>query len=1086
MLQLRHRAALIALAALVTAHGGLRAQSAQDASTAQAAGDESVAPDLTPGSPNVTLLSHGLSAEPDTNATFPDATGDVGSTQYLLVANGRIRSFAKNTGAADGVLNATTDFFFTTVRNGVATRSPRVRYDRRANRWLVLMTTAAVPNRYVLAVSNTASVAPGNWVFLQWTNTRTQGGVGGGDACIGDDPTLGLDEDAVYVGVNQRCGADLNTLSFDSTSLYVLRRSSLLAGTLEKTEFDGLVATPTSAGIYAPQGATNFDNNTTFGYVVGVDNLTTGRLVLRRITNPGGTAGSPTLSADLVITLGVDPTGEAIDVPHPGSVRPLDGYDRRLGPAVVRNGRLWTSHHFEMDGLGEADPNGNRNGVRWYELTSLIGTPSQVQSGSVWDTAGANPASYWAGSIAANGQGHVALGMSTAGASRLVNGAVASRLASDPIETMAAPTIVTPNTISTYNLDPSTPQAWSRMSSTSVDPDDDMTLWTLQQFVDATDSWGLQLVRITAPPPAAIASLSPNVLASGLTGASITVAGTATSGSGFFDPGTGFVRRLAASFSGAGVTVTNVAFNSPTSITLTVNTTGAVAGVRALTVTNPDGQTAQLASALTISGSSGNQAPVAVNDVGSTPFNATLSVPAPGVLANDTDPEGQPLTAQLVTTVGHGSLTLAASGAVVYVPTTGFTGTDSFTYRAFDGTNQSNVATVTISVGTNGAPVFTVVPASRTLYDPGSGVSSGPLVFAVADPDGTAVSVSATSSNTAVVPAAGVVLGFSGATRTVTISTAGATTLGASTITLTASDGSLTAAATFTITVMTSTVPGAPQNFAAVVARNTVFFSWQAPVSPSGEPVQTYVLEAGAAPGAPTISLPLGNVLSFGATVPDAIYYVRLRAVTAAGPGPVSNEVQIALGQAAPPQPPLALLATVQGTAVALQWTENPIGPVIGSYQLQAGTASGLVDIGAFPLPATTRSLSVSAPPATYFVRLVAVNAAGASPPSNEAIITTGPGVCTIPAVPTGLTASASAGAISVRWDPASAGAIPLTYVVQAGSTSGATNIGSFAVPATTTAIAGAVPAGPYFIRIAAANACGASAASAEVSVVVP
>ena len=94
--------------------------------------------------------------------------------------------------------------------------------------------------------------------------------------------------------------------------------------------------------------------------------------------------------------------------------------------------------------------------------------------------------------------------------------------------------------------------------------------------------------------------------------------------------------------------------------------------------------------------------------------------------------------------------------------------------------------------------------------------------------------------------------------------------------------------------------------------------------------------------------------------------------MTPAGSGPASNEVQIALGQAAPPLPPLALLATVQGTAVTLQWTENPLGPVIGSYQLQAGTASGLVDVGAFQLSATARTLSVNAPAGTYFVRLVA------------------------------------------------------------------------------------------------------------------
>ena len=52
-----------------------------------------------------------------------------------------------------------------------------------------------------------------------------------------------------------------------------------------------------------------------------------------------------------------------------------------------------------------------------------------------------------------------------------------------------------------------------------------MTMWTLQQFVDATDSYGLRLVRIQAPPPAAIVSVSPATLANGLTGATAHVTG---------------------------------------------------------------------------------------------------------------------------------------------------------------------------------------------------------------------------------------------------------------------------------------------------------------------------------------------------------------------------------------------------------------------------------------------------------------------------------------------------------------------------------------------------------------------------------
>src|SRR5207237_8716009 len=71
---------------------------------------------------------------------------------------------------------------------------------------------------------------------------------------------------------------------------------------------------------------------------------------------------------------------------------------------------------------------------------------------------------------------------------------------------------------------------------------------------------------------------------------------------------------------------------------------------------------------------------------------------APGVPGNDSDPNGNPLSAALVDDVSHGTLTLNVDGSFTYAPVAGFTGTDSFTYVANDGTVDSNVATVTITV----------------------------------------------------------------------------------------------------------------------------------------------------------------------------------------------------------------------------------------------------------------------------------------------------------------------------------------------------------------------------------------------------
>jgi hypothetical protein len=94
----------------------------------------------------------------------------------------------------------------------------------------------------------------------------------------------------------------------------------------------------------------------------------------------------------------------------------------------------------------------------------------------------------------------------------------------------------------------------------------------------------------------------------------------------------------------------------------------------------------------------GNVQPNATADAYLTNQNTPLTVPAPGVLTNDTDADGDPLSAQLVSGPGHGTLALNANGSFTYTPTSGYHGPDSFSYRASDGSLTSNTAPVAIDV----------------------------------------------------------------------------------------------------------------------------------------------------------------------------------------------------------------------------------------------------------------------------------------------------------------------------------------------------------------------------------------------------
>ncbi len=98
--------------------------------------------------------------------------------------------------------------------------------------------------------------------------------------------------------------------------------------------------------------------------------------------------------------------------------------------------------------------------------------------------------------------------------------------------------------------------------------------------------------------------------------------------------------------------------------------------------------------------SSGNVAPTSADDQFITSVNTPLNIPAAGVLGNDSDANGDALSAVIVSQPTHGTLALAADGSFAYTPNAGYSGTDAFTYQATDGALAGNTATVTITIAT--------------------------------------------------------------------------------------------------------------------------------------------------------------------------------------------------------------------------------------------------------------------------------------------------------------------------------------------------------------------------------------------------
>src|SRR5207248_2621265 len=199
---------------------------------------------------------------------------------------------------------------------------------------------------------------------------------------------------------------------------------------------------------------------------------------------------------------------------------------------------------------------------------------------------------------------------------------------------------------------------------------------------------------------------------------------------------------------------------SGTAPTLTYTPAANYNGPDSFTFKANDGTVDSSAATVSITVTAVNDPPVAANDSYAATEDTVLTIAAPGVLANDSDVDGDPLTALIVVGPGHGSVTLNANGSFTFTPAANYNGADSFTYKANDGTLNSNVATVTITVTSvndppvaNAQSVTTNQDTAKAISLTASDVDGDPLTYSiVAGP--THGALSGTAPNLTYTPAA--------------------------------------------------------------------------------------------------------------------------------------------------------------------------------------------------------------------------------------------------------------------------------------------------------------------------------------------
>jgi hypothetical protein len=416
----------------------------------------------------------------------PDTNGAVGREKVMSTLNSNYVIQRKSDGK---VLSKVTMDAFWAPLGAHHPFDPRVLFDPYADRWLVSAGADPVlPSSEILyGISDTAD-PQASW-HLYAIDADPE------NAAFADFPTLGFDQSTVAIGINM---FDNATEAYLRGRLIVLDYASLRAGG------DGSPLDLSVPGGFALQPAVTYSPQEQTLYLVEhLDSMSaTYRLWSLRDRTLAVVGGGPK----------TNPLG-AFGTPGPLNVLPQDGGrgvdsgDSRAGNAVFRNDHVWYAQTIGLPPGGTGY--GTHTAVQWVELDT---TGAFVQGGRI-DDPHALPwnggHSYAYPSVAVNAREDVLIGFSEFQSTDYVDAAYAYRAGTDPPNTIREP-VTLKDGEGPYSKTRGGFNRWGDYSGTQVDPSDDLSLWTIQEYpripkgrADGTGRWGTWWGRVGGGPPLA-------------------------------------------------------------------------------------------------------------------------------------------------------------------------------------------------------------------------------------------------------------------------------------------------------------------------------------------------------------------------------------------------------------------------------------------------------------------------------------------------------------------------------------------------------------------------------------------------------
>lgn len=434
----------------------------------------------------------------------PDTNGAVGRTHLVVVSNTEIRITDRTGNIVTPVVRL--ESFWQALSGPVAgvddVFDPRVVYDPYGGRFIVTaVADRESPESSVLLAVTATEDPTGTWYGYLFD-------ADGADLRWADFPSLGFNK--TWIGIHANLfGIEEGTST--TGKAWIIPKAAAYDNTLATGTATTFVGASTSSDI----GFTNvpcitYDPNEEDLYFVSNFNSESGFLRVQRIT---GLVGSevllnvffPQTLNSWAFSDDTPPTSRDGNAPQLGSSQLISTNDSRLYQAIYRTNRIWTAHTVFLP-----VENPTRNAIQWWELSVASRFPRVVQRGRVEDPTGAQFVGF--PTIGVNADRDAMIGFTRFAADQFASANYVFRYAEDPFNTVRSEIVFKPGEDSYFKTFGGDRNRWGDYSSTIVDPLDDRTLWSLQQYAatrtGGSDRWGLWWAQVDPDRPNFVAGLT--------------------------------------------------------------------------------------------------------------------------------------------------------------------------------------------------------------------------------------------------------------------------------------------------------------------------------------------------------------------------------------------------------------------------------------------------------------------------------------------------------------------------------------------------------------------------------------------------